>query len=1074
MFGEPRREPVRSSLKGAVQVQPVLRSGGASGGPASVQLNTTTSFDQEIAGQLGEFSSGKLAQAVSIKRERSLLEGQMARYQGKTYEQVQMEGDKWALEGYRVVDAQTMSSSLFQAQQSEIESGLYELDPDAYRARMMERVDGVLGTAKDKRTAELVKQQFLQQMPALVDAQTKAHLSWKEQKNFESVENSIDVISRDPTATSQLVSFARGGAGTATAGMSDDRRREATVAGVVRAFENDNPLAYAALAREGLLGENLTTDQINRVQGAKSSFENRRRSKYDASLFNGEQELIGQVEKGAIEPTEAVAKLQLLYADYNIEMNAQEAGAIYTKAGEGVRTATLTRGLVIDEALLRGDKKAAASAIIDSLITTESGGKASAFRTNKDSRQYGGLLQMGQARLDEWSAATGAPRITVAQFSGMSAAQQRSINEWHISQLLDYAGQKYGDKIGTKIEGVTVTLSGMVAAAHLGGKGGLDALMRGEARSDELGTSTLDYLRKHGAGAMDEMFTPQQKYAMAEQRLNDTRERLALDTYAAITPKLDEADTAFKRGEITKEQWQTTRNNLYSEYNSARTKADVDQEIAVARDANEYAMAQINEVQQYSAGIQMRAATEQFEQTAAAYEQGKVSNEDMQAATQQLMQSRVAIQQEYGLDFDAGTELAETDRVTARMGRALQARKEFVEGGVLIEEAVNSGSLDQLDPTLQKRAISEFQTDLMERANNRVALGKESTEKIAQDTTNEMAAWYAKSGVVDDRARRVLNGFLSEPLIDKEGNPNQRVVDAIENYDAIRQKNPTLADKYVDDRYRATLDAVISRAAGGSLAEAVRSVGMSSRDSASYVDPKVYLQREDVKKSIESEISNFTNRSDIGVLQAIFSPSASLSSWGNITGGASDRMFSAEQQGIVTDAIRREVEIMASTNQYLAPSDLVAGAAERVARRASFVGGNFVMLPPGKSIGEKFFGSRATEMMADDGAINDAVAEWLRSDEAAAQYPYLRENASILGAALDGLNPFGSTDASVADSYSYLTTGLHDYSAYTNSLTGDIVLQVRDSFGNERDPIVLPADRAGKMLMQKRKQEAIK
>jgi hypothetical protein len=53
-------------------------------------------------------------------------------------------------------------------------------------------------------------------------------------------------------------------------------------------------------------------------------------------------------------------------------------------------------------------------------------------------------------------------------------------------------------------------------------------------------------------------------------------------------------------------------------------------------------------------------------------------------------------------------------------------------------------------------------------------------------------------------------------------------------------------------------------------------------------------------------------------------------------------------------------------------------------------------------------------------------------------------------------------------------TGLHDYSAYTNSLTGDIVLQVRDSFGNERDPIVLPAERAGKMLMQKRKQEAIK
>lgn len=66
------------------------------------------------------------------------------------------------------------------------------------------------------------------------------------------------------------------------------------------------------------------------------------------------------------------------------------------------------------------------------------------------------------------------------------------------------AALKFGEKnikgfeqyIGKKVKGVTVTKAGMMAAAHLGGRGGLiNLLQKGKAAKDELGTSTLDYLK---------------------------------------------------------------------------------------------------------------------------------------------------------------------------------------------------------------------------------------------------------------------------------------------------------------------------------------------------------------------------------------------------------------------------------------------------------------------------------------------------------------------------------------------------------------------------------------------------
>lgn len=144
------------------------------------------------------------------------------------------------------------------------------------------------------------------------------------------------------------------------------------------------------------------------------------------------------------------------------------------------------------------DRNTQVSTIIRSLTGTESSGNSKAFRTNIDGRSFGGLLQMGDARLRDYANANGTKAITASQFKNLSASQQQAINNWHINDLINSA-QATG-AVGKVINGVPVTLSGLVAVGHLGGTPGMKKFVQTNGKynpKDQLGTSLTDYLRKH-------------------------------------------------------------------------------------------------------------------------------------------------------------------------------------------------------------------------------------------------------------------------------------------------------------------------------------------------------------------------------------------------------------------------------------------------------------------------------------------------------------------------------------------------------------------------------------------------
>lgn len=149
--------------------------------------------------------------------------------------------------------------------------------------------------------------------------------------------------------------------------------------------------------------------------------------------------------------------------------------------------------------------------VVDSLFATESSGRLDAFRVNKDGRAYGGRAQFGPERLADFERATGVS-YTPAQVAKLPKEKQREIEEWHFQDYgrrIDEEG--LDDYIGVKINGVEVTRSGMVAAAHLGGFNGMKKWLQTGGRSDpsdEEGTSLSKYMRVHGGKKVPGYETP--------------------------------------------------------------------------------------------------------------------------------------------------------------------------------------------------------------------------------------------------------------------------------------------------------------------------------------------------------------------------------------------------------------------------------------------------------------------------------------------------------------------------------------------------------------------------------------
>ena len=130
----------------------------------------------------------------------------------------------------------------------------------------------------------------------------------------------------------------------------------------------------------------------------------------------------------------------------------------------------------------------------EALKESESSGNYSVVNTEG----YMGAYQFGKARLDDYKKETG------EEFDNKTFIKDKDLQdkvfEWHTNNIQKYITKNKLDKyIGKEINGVPVTLNGLIAVAHLGGNYGMKKFLQSNGEynpSDSVGTSLTDYLNK--------------------------------------------------------------------------------------------------------------------------------------------------------------------------------------------------------------------------------------------------------------------------------------------------------------------------------------------------------------------------------------------------------------------------------------------------------------------------------------------------------------------------------------------------------------------------------------------------
>jgi len=153
--------------------------------------------------------------------------------------------------------------------------------------------------------------------------------------------------------------------------------------------------------------------------------------------------------------------------------------------------------------MTKGGVAAASTEYRRSLYGTESSGGA-LDAVNKRTEALGASQAMPET-LEEFKEETGRD-FTRDQFK-KNAGLQEAFQNWYEQKTLDYiANNGLDEYIGKMVKGVPVTLSGMMAVAHLGGNYGLKRFLETDGGYDpsdnkkkpEQGTRLSDYLQKHG------------------------------------------------------------------------------------------------------------------------------------------------------------------------------------------------------------------------------------------------------------------------------------------------------------------------------------------------------------------------------------------------------------------------------------------------------------------------------------------------------------------------------------------------------------------------------------------------
>jgi hypothetical protein len=251
--------------------------------------------------------------------------------------------------------------------------------------------------------------------------------------------------------------------------------------------------------------QKVKNEELNKKRKAKNALEKQRRSKAISILGNlGEDAKNTNFQRHVISNLELfdddAAKVMEYYTELGNQLQSVASKKNMTARGrQGDLNQQTAEALGADTRAMfdagAGDTKPPTN---NDMEMRESSGVSTEVSINKKGDKYGGLIQMGQARLQDYNEKYGT-NFTPDTFSQLPEGEQRKINNWHYRDISTFIRNEGLDEyVGEEINGTILTESSLVAVAHLGGKTGLkNYLISGgeKDRKDSNGTYMSTYAK---------------------------------------------------------------------------------------------------------------------------------------------------------------------------------------------------------------------------------------------------------------------------------------------------------------------------------------------------------------------------------------------------------------------------------------------------------------------------------------------------------------------------------------------------------------------------------------------------
>ncbi len=985
-IGSERREGTPDSLVGATGITPVEVQTPQLQIPNASVPDVINSASSQMMRSLSKWSGSRIQEHANKQHEASVLDGQMAYQQGKAMEDLDMGGglfgDKWAMQGYRVMEAQTTASTMLAAQEEMIRQSQYEQDPDQFRATYVNRMEQQL-EGMDPHTAKMVREQMAEHMPTLVAQHTTSYMKNEEQNAYDTLSASIDVMSKDATAFDNLISNAVGGTGSASAGLSKDRTRSAVVAGTVAAFNNGNPVAYHQLKSSGLLDE-LPNAEREAIKAAKKKYENEVRSTYDAE----HEEAIVNFERDLAAGNADVDDLIAIEARRGLTISAAQGQAVMAGSKEAGDLGERADVVVLQTALARGDYTAAAELTQDIVMHFESRGNLNAVGpaiksgANKGDRAQGGMQVMPKTMAD--------PGFGIKPSNGSQADTLRVGREYWAAMVNRYNGN---------IEAAAV--------AYNAGPGNADKWMAAGGDYSVLPDrkQTEPYAKgiaKSAAGG-DLYYTNAERFSMAKTELKtaqDLRDKVLEAEGEAVTlastDRYNLAMTAvneqLRSGMLSKQDYVDTSNALLKTHDleltasiSSGRVSSVGSAISAARTRAEQALNDADSAKAKADAAERLDNIAKFEVDRAVLTdlfQNEINREGVTAAElvaaekaylkgvaqQGLVHNLVLADTNYSSAVKTATDGSRKARVTLAENQRDQD---------LIDKAIATRTVGELPQELQDKAFKQTGATVSNSVAKAQATGSITPGQAGIVAQQAMLGTYIQAGTVPKDVKDHSSAIMSRELTDPQGNPDQQQLQVMQQWHKLRETNPEVARTMLDEAGRIRAEAVLEMAGGEfSSPEAIQQAMVATQRSidgnAALVTGVPTLDNQNLRNASQKAVNKFMGEEGFGWVQGMFSSNTDIMQTFSRTSSEEASLFSEEAKSMLGDRVAQEAVRLSNVSPGQSSDFYAKMAASNIGERTALVGGSLLVMDRGYSLATQMFGNAAGDM-AKSGVENEVI-----------------------------------------------------------------------------------------------------